>query len=160
MLKYIGIAILSSSVSVYGAILAKQLKDTHALRSEVVELLKSIELGIKYGSKPIRDILVECNLTNIKKSGLITSLISGQSARDAIENSLKALTTTEKNKLCEFFESIGKSTYSENELIICRSYIEFFENSIKMSGREISLKAMLYKKIGIICGILAAIIFI
>lgn len=160
MLKYIGIFILSLSVSAYGAVLSKQMKDTHELRSEITTLLRNIEHGIKYGSKPLSDILAECNLQRLGKSGFIYSLISEQNIKEAIDASLNGLTKEEKHKLYNFFTSIGKSTNSERELVLCRSYIEDFEAFEKKSLQEISTKATLYKKIGIICGIMAAIIFI
>lgn len=160
MLKYIGILILSLSVSAYGALLSKNLCDTHELRKEICSLIKNIEHGIRYGSKPTAEIISACKLKNLEKSGFITALLSGENEGAVIQSHLKMLTDEEKERLTSFFTNLGKSSYRESELDFCREYLEYFENFEKVSEKEVKEKSLLYKKIGIICGILTAIIFL
>lgn len=159
MLKYIGIFLISVSVSAYGAVLSRQLKDALAIRKEITVLLKSIEHGIKYGSKPISEILSGCTLHNLRKCGFIDAL-ADNSIEFATETYLGILTQDERKKICDFFNNLGRSSYREKELEYCKGFIEYFENCERSSEKEVAAKAVLYSKIGIICGILAAIILI
>ena len=160
MIKYIGIILLSSSVCSYGFLMSKKLKQDHNVRNELTNLLRSIEHGIRYGSKPINQILSECNLPYLKKCGFITCLLSGCDIRENTKSHLGMLTDEEKQRVTEFFSLLGRTGNSESELIFCKGYIEYFENFEKISQEQVKSKSLLYRKIGIIFGILAAIIFI
>ena len=160
MFKYIGILLISVSVSAYGTVMSKNIKKATAVRQEICQLLKEIENGIRYGSRPVIETVRSINLPLLSASGFITALSDENLPQNAVNSYLGMISQQEKEKLYEFFSKLGKSTYKEKELTLCSSCIVFFENILKQSLKESASKELLYKKIGIIGGILAAIILI
>lgn len=160
MLKYIGILILACSISAYGTFLSSSLKATYNLRKDIIQLLKDIERSIKYGNVPIIEAIKSCKHPNLQKSGFCNIFSGCENAEFAINSTLYSLSEKDKEMLSNFFSRLGKSAYGEYELKNCRFFIEYFEKTQADSEKEITSKSLLYKKIGLIIGILSAIIFI
>ena len=160
MIKYIGILILSCSLSVYGAILSDSLKQSHNLKKEITELLRNLERNILYGSKSCVEIIRECNLPLLTKSGFTDAFSGCDNAELTISTYLSSLSANDRQMLGEFFSRLGKSAFCEYELKNLRYYLDYFEKTLEDSEKNVNSKVILYKKIGLIAGILAAIIFI
>ena len=160
MIKYIGIFILSCSISVYGVILSNSLKEKLALKKEITFLLRNIERNIIYKSKSCIETVRQCGLPLLEKSGFCKSFSGCDSAVTTTNTHLSALDDEDRKMLCEFFSRLGKSSLGEYELQNLRYYLDYFEKSLTESEKNINTKIMLYKKIGLLAGILAAIILI
>ena len=160
MIKLLGIFLISSSVCVYGMNLSRKVKYTNTLREDIYLLLKAIERDIKFGCIPISRILA--SYTPITKSieELLSSLSNEKNADNTIEENLQLLTENEREKLKVFFSVIGKSSCSEKELILCRNCIDFFEEINAKSKKDADTSATLYRKLGILGGIMTIIILI
>ena len=84
MIKIIGILILSSSISVYGTLCSSALKEAIRLRYEIIQLLKSIQNGIRYGSVPIDRIINDRKFPLIEKSNFYDLLMFEQNTRKVV----------------------------------------------------------------------------
>ena len=160
MLKYIGIFILASSLSVYGTVLSESLKESNLLRKEVIQLLNSIERSIRYKGASYVVIIRECSLPFLRKSGFCEGILNYENAERTINTTLSVLSEEDRRMLCEFFSNLGKSPYSEQVLKLCSYYIDYFEKTQADVDKNLNTRVLLYKKIGLIAGILTAIIFI
>lgn len=160
MIKYIGIFILSCSISLYGAVLSNILKEKHAIKKEITILLKKIERSILYNSKSCIDTVRQCNLPMLEKSGFCKNFSGCDDANIVINTHLSILDAEDRNMLCEFFSKLGKSSFCEYELKNLKYCLDYFEKSLADSEKNVNTKVILYKKIGLLAGILAAIIFI
>ncbi|MBQ8759472.1 MAG: stage III sporulation protein AB [Clostridia bacterium] len=160
MLKYAGIFILASSLSAYGAHLSSSLKANYILRKEILQLLRDLERSIRYANTPIIEVIRSCRLPALMKSGFCDTFNGCDNAEIAINSTLFCLSEKDREMLCAFFKRFGKSVYGEYELKNCNSLIEYFEKNLAESEKEVNTKSLLYKKIGLIVGILSAIIFI
>lgn len=160
MVRYIGILILASSLSAYGSLLSLSLKSSNNLRKEIILLLRNIERCIKFKSCPVTEEIKNCNSPMLKKCGFCECLYRDDNAKAAVNSTLHTLSSKDREMLCEYFSTIGKSRYTEQELKTCRYYIEYFEQTQVQSEKDISTKINLYKKLGLLSGILTAIIFI
>lgn len=160
MFKYIGIFILSASISAYGALKASTLKTELGARAEIILLLRSIERCIQYGGNSLESTIKNCPCHKLKKLGVLDELSNFESTSDLPENSLLFLSENDKKEFVSFFLTLGKSAKSEIELKKCRYLINYFESTQKDSEKNTETKANLYRKIGLITGIMAAIIFI
>ena len=160
MIKIIGILILSSSISVYGTLCSSALKEAIRLRYEIIQLLNSIQNGIRYGSVPIDRIINDRKFPLIEKSNFYDLYNSGGNMQDIIGECFKSLSKEDKDMLLSFFTTIGKTAYSEKEINLCFYYVDYFEKTQAEREKDTASKVLLYKKIGIVSGILCAIIFI
>lgn len=160
IIKYIGLLLVCISASAYGAKMSEAVKLNYKTKVEITEFLKAIERGIKYGGVPIQNILKGYSSPILEKCGLLNSLRYGETDKETIENRLSVLDSSDKTKFCEFILQIGKSTNSGKELIVCRECIDYFENSVNYSEKEAREKSVLFRKLGVVSGILIVIILI
>lgn len=160
IIKYIGLLLICISASAYGAKMSEAVKLSYKTKVEITEFLKAIERGIKYGGVPIQNILKGYTSPMLEKCGLLNSLRHGETKKEKFEEQLSVLGASDKAKLYEFISHIGKSTNSGKELIICRECINYFENSVCYSEKDAREKSVLFRKLGVVSGILIVIILI
>ncbi len=160
MLKYIGIFILACSLSAYGVVMSSSLKAKNNLRKEILVLLKNIERSIKYGNTSVINIINECDLPYLNKCGFCKTFSGIHSAQAVVNSTLGELSTKDRENLVTYFSNFGKSQFCEYELKNCRYYIDYFEKTQSDIEKDIAVKINLYKKLGLLTGILSAIILI
>ena len=149
ILKVTGLALITISLTMLGSSLSTDEIEKHKEKENALNLLKEIERGIKYSNKTISEILKQSDYTF--SSGYVFNDFSIEKQTD---------NNKEGNKLFEFFKKIGKSTNSEHELILCREYIEFFEDEVRKSSENSAKKAYFYKRMGLVTGLISVIILI
>lgn len=159
-IKYIGLLLICFSISVYGAKLSEEIMKKQKAKREVLQLLKVIESGIRYGNVSLKKTLQSFTSPTLEKSGFLEYLRKNGCITEEICEKAFLTDGADKAGICNFFEKIGKSTYSEKELLICKEYINRFSDSVSSSEAEAKAKADLYKKLGILTGIATMIIFI
>lgn len=160
MLRYFGIIILATSLSAYGSYMASSIKNSYILRCELIQLLKEIERTIKFGNMAVIDVIKNCKLEKLVKCGFCDEFNGGKSAKTVINSTLYQLYQKDREMLIDFFSRAGKTAYGDLELKNCRYFIDYFESTQSQYEKTILSKSLLYKKIGLIIGILTAIIFI
>lgn len=158
MFKYLGIAMISCSISMYGAYLSNKISMRSKFRSEMIDFIDGIEMSLKYDKKTLFDIYSSIPKKYISDSGFYDALISG-----GFENWLKTcdiLCDIEKDKLSDFFASIGKSKTADGGISLCQSTKAILIGILDKSEQEDKSKCFLYKKLGLICSLVSAIIFL
>ncbi len=160
MIKITGIIILSVGISMYGSILSLTVKERHIIICELLSLIKAIKNGIKYGSVPLEKIYNSTALPNLEKYGFLNAIKDGTLPCSAVNTHLQMLSHEDRDNLCEFFQQIGKSSSTDAEITLCDRYIILFEQREKDSLKENLEKSVLYKKLGIVAALVAAIIFL
>lgn len=160
IIKYMGIILLSGSVSCFGVILSSRLKQVYRLRTEVISLLKDIERGIIHGRIPVSVILRDFPDGKLRQTGFCQRIMKLQNPYSAVEESLAIFSDEDKKMLVGFFSQLGKSGSSECERQNCRYIIDYFEKTQPVSEGEITEKASLYRKISATFALLTAIILI
>ena len=159
MIKYAGIIVISCAISLFGAIKASEVNQKTKLRAEILRLICHIEAGIKYGSFHLSEIFGSFKSDLLEKNGFMTEIRSGcTDTGKIIESTLSALSTEEKTKLSQFFSQLGKSYCREEEISLCKYYISSLKSIYEANEKKDKAKAVLYKKLGIICALLTAII--
>lgn len=162
MLKYIGLILLSGGIGMYGAYLSSRLKKCGKQRKSIIELMYAIKNGVEYGGIPLdevfnsfeSDVLFSCGFMNMLRS----------KAPDCLYNAFMCeglLLCEREKKLClEFAKKCGKSGFSDSEAKLCSRYISLLEALDKESSEKEKSKSLLYTRLGILCGLFAALILI
>lgn len=162
MIKYIGIILISGASSMYGSLLANKILNTGKQRRAIIELLYAIKNGISFGNVPLESIFESFENPVLSKCGFLSLLKSKHP--DALVRASKCknlnLPNDEKNLLITFACECGKSPFYENEALLCQRYIEIFEQKDKTVCIEEKNKANLYSRLGLLCGIVFALMLI
>ncbi len=157
MTRYIGIILISGAISMYGAYLSYRIKVSAKQRKALFELMLYIKTGIENGSVKLTDIYASFDNKYLEDCGF-TELLHSASP-DALTHALNEsnikMPEEMKNLYLDFASSIGKSSYKASALDVCARYTE--EN--KISEKE-EKKEQLYSKLGLLCGLLAALLLI
>ncbi len=160
MLKYAGITLLSASIAVFGLIKSSEIKKALAIRKDVIGLLYAIENALQFGGKTKDCIFKSFNCNTNELKAFLASMLDGQNVHEYVKVHLCSLTDEDKKLLSDFFINFGKSTKCESELESLRHFIAEFERIGKQTEKEQQGKILLYRKLGIIIALLAAVIFI
>ncbi len=160
MLKVMGIVLVASSVSVYGVMCSQRIKDSAKIREEICSFIGEIERGISFGRRRLCEIISGISSPLLAKSGFLQAINNQDDCKHAVNTYLSQLTDDEKNKLIYFLSNIGKSPFSEKEILLCKEYRLYFEEKTEIAKKDAAVKAELYKKIGIICAIGCGVIFL
>ncbi len=162
MIKYIGIILTSGAISMCGAFASCKIKSTSYQRKGLIELLYAIKSGIEYGGTALEEIYSHFENTALEKCGFIGILRQGQS--NALENALNCtgllLSDSDKALFFEFAKKCGKGFYAGNEKQLCSRYIALCELLDKKCSADENTKCMLYRRLGILCGLLFAVILL
>lgn len=160
MIKYIGIALLSSCVALYGNMKSQQVKEAMSIRNSIIKLLHTIQSSIQYGGTVKSRIYYQFHDENLEKCGLLALLKSTQPDEDSIEKCLCLLEKEERRMLTSFFIQLGKNVSSKSEAQSCQRFINEFERAGEEFEKSRKAKKVLYKKLGIICALVTAVIFV
>ena len=160
MLNFLGIIFLCSSVCCLGVILGEKQKNASKLTEEILDLAGNITRNIKYEKKPLYYIYTTYSSPMLENRGFLQDLRQGNNIEQSVNNNLYELTKAQREDIISFFNGIGKSTHSKNELEKCNLYLEIFKEQNAAVQKEAKTKSLLYKKLGIIFAIMLAIILI
>ena len=160
MIKYIGIILLCSAISGLGAYLSNATKNSLLTRDELIDFIRHINSGIKYGGTELPGIYSTYSSDILGKCGFIQGLLQNKSISLVVDESLYMLKSDEREKTKEFFSKLGKSHLCEKEMLLCASFIDYLTQAQQKSQKEDTAKALVYKKLGIIASLICAIIFI
>ena len=159
MIKITGIILISSAISACGAYLSAKITQRKKFRKALFELLLYIKTCIENGNLPLNRIYENFYdsdaekygfLTVLRKSGLKDALIS---VKDELPEELYEL-------YLSFSESAGKSLYSSSESALCARYVELIKEKEKKIAEKEAVKQLLFRRLGILCGLLAALLLI
>lgn len=160
MLKFSAIALISSSVALFGAYKADTTRKKPKAREEILQFLRFTKSEIKFGSVPVKNILSSFCTKSHSFSSLLSDLKSGKSAKSCVDEHLFVLEKDEREKFTQFLTNLGKSHFAQKEIDLCDGCIDFFSQKISASSPQDLSRASLYSKLGIVAGIAVAIILI
>lgn len=159
MLKYIGIALFSCSIFIFGLFKASELSYALNLRKSVLKLLYTIENDVLYVGKPKNAILLQYCDGILDKNGFTQALANGDVC-GAVNSCLSQLEEIDRRQLISFFNDFGKSDSREREAEECKRFLKEFESAGKEFEKKQLSKIFLYKRLGIIFALAATVIFI
>ena len=162
MLKFAGIILVSGAVSLMGANKASAIKENISARRELLGLLIHIKRSIEHTSTPLNIIYGTFESKALERCGFSELLKSGRT--DAFKDALcsSRLVLPEKTAVLykEIAENIGRSCFKKKELDVLERYIPQISAVDDELEKEDLSKIKLYRKLGILFGILAAVILI
>ena len=162
MLKYIGILLVSGAISLYGAHLSVLRRQNAALRAELLELLVRIKNGIENGGLPLTDIYAGFNGKITEKRGFCRVLKSG--VPDAFARALDEVRAFLPEEYIKIYtalaENLGKSGFRKAECEALTRTIADITVLEKKYAAQDEAKCVLYRKLGVLCGLLAALILL
>ena len=162
MLKIIGILLVSGAISLYGAHLSVLRRQNAALRAELLELLVRIKNGIENGGLPLADIYAGFNGGITEKRGFCRVLKSG--VPDAFARALDEVRAFLPEEYIKIYtalsETLGKSGFRKAECEALTRAIADITVLEKKYAAQDEAKCVLYRKLGVLCGLLAALILL
>ena len=162
MLKYIGILLISGAISLFGAHLAAVRAGNARMRGELLGLLERIQNGIDNGALPLADIYAGFHGDILEKRGFCKALKSG--TPDALSEALTLIAGDLPKECAEtyfsFAASLGKSGFRKTESELVTRFKTNLSALEQTYVAEDTSKCVLYRKLGILCGLFAALILL
>lgn len=162
IVKLAGITVAAAAISVYGAYRAAQITGRRRLRAELDDAVRVIREGIVYGAAPLAEILatVETPLLDAYGFGRLLKSGGGDAFADALR-SLRGVIDGETYALYALFaEKLGKGMHTESEEALCsRLLLKRERDEVKIEADEDG-KALLYKRLGLLAGLAAALVLL
>ena len=120
----------------------------------------AIKNGIEYGGAPLDEIFGVFHSPELEACGFEEILKSR--VPDALEKAMNCngliIGKKESDLFCEFASKCGKSGFSENERKLCERYTALAEALDKSLCAEEATRCELYRRLGVLCGLLFALI--
>ena len=147
-IRICGIILIGCAISLFGVSKGESARKKVKYEKEYMRLLKHIESSVKYTSKPISQIISDFNSSFIDCDEL---QILPKTKDGHIQNE-------HQKQLKNLFENLGKAYTRTRAESLCKIAVEAAENKVEKITKDELTKSVLYKKLGIIFGILTAII--
>lgn len=162
MIKYAGIILLSGAISMYGAHLSLAVKEKAEMRTALLELVIRIKNEIEIGAVPMNDIFSLYENKYLEKIGFLSALKSGKpnAFSDAVDTVRSILPESLAKLYVNLAESLGKSRFKTAESEMLARYISQIEAEEKRLAENDLSKIELYRKLGILCGLMTALILV
>lgn len=162
MVKYIGILLVSGAISLYGAHLAAVRTEKAKMRGELLELLARIKNGIDNGALPLADIYAGFHGETLEKRGFCTVLKSG--VPDAFSKALAGVKKDLPEECAANYAALaavlGKSGCCKTESAQIARYSGILTALEARYAKDDAAKCVLYRKLGALCGLFAALILL
>jgi len=162
MIKYIGIILISGAISMYGAYLSYRVRTSAMQRKALLELMIYIKTGVENGPVKLCDIYASFDNKHLEDCGFIKLLHSPSpgSLEKALSESRIRIPENIKSLYIDFSKSIGMSSYKRDAISICERFTGLIKaEEAKISEKE-EKKEQLYRKLGLLCGLLSALLLI
>lgn len=160
MIKILGLLLIVSSMSLAGRECAGMLKKRISSLEAIIRMIDSLEIRISEFSTPL-PVFFSSYSDKVLDSCLFISAIRESGLSDAIDlkASELALKEEEINILKALAERLGTLCISE-EVRHCRYARKELEHVLSAAKEALPLHDKLLKSVGVMCAILAAVLFI
>ncbi len=162
MMKYAGIILLSGAISMYGAYLSNKVKEETAVRKALYDLLMHIKCCVENGALPLDKIYKSFDNKILEKTGFLANLKSGKS--DAFYFALTQSGIRISEEMRELYlqiaQAVGKSRFRAEESEQLSRYMSLIQMREASIMKKDEARQELYKKLGILCGLLAALLLV
>ena len=164
MLKLSGALLVILAFGIWGVLKSDKLKKRCDNLLSLISALTLLENEIGYGEKDISSALLSVgSIENLPLFVQISEQLKGSSVSsaffDALKNSDICLSKSDKDTLCEFSQNLG-SLGKESQIGSIRHTKELLEAARISACEEYGKYGKLYRSMGILLGILIAIILI
>lgn len=162
MLKYAGIVLISGAISLYGAHLSYRLRRAGQIRGALYELLLHIKNGIDNGALPLDDIYAGFYNKLLDECGFLTPLKSRTpgALANALTNSDLRLPAEMERLYASLAGQLGKSGFRKSESERLARYMALIGLEEEKLRKTEEVRQVLYRKLGLLCGLFAALILI
>ncbi len=162
MLRLIGILLISVSLSLYGAYASARLAENAACRAELAELLFAVRTGIDHGALPLAEIYRSFSFRRLARIGFDRVLLAKPDASlaDALEKAKPYLDGDVYELYADFASKLGKSGHVSAESALCDRYGALINEKEKSIRAREDVKRLLYRRLGLLAGLTAALILL
>lgn len=162
LLKYAGIALVFCGTTVSGYMRAKKIKEQIMIRKALYSLSIHIKSGISRDGLTLKDIYSSFYSPVLEKTGFLYVLKSNR--ENPLYDALEIIRTSLPEELyeiyAEFSQNLGKSRSGECEVQLISRFIDATEKREEKYMKKDETEIQLCKKLGVLAGVLAAIVFI
>ena len=162
-MKYIGILLLFSCSSLFGIYKGSALKNRVLELFEIIKFINKVKLEISYQALTIKEILSSCEdkLPLLQKIKQAYEKNNQSDINTIINNSENAgsLLKSDTNLLSRFFEILG-TTNTEEQIANCNISIIEFEKALVQAKETAKQKQKMYRTLGVLCGLMIAVVLI
>lgn len=162
MLKLAGIILISGGIAMAGFYKAFRIKESINIRKALFGFILRVQTSIESEKLSLNDIYLSYNNTVLDKTGFTEILKSGNENPflHALEESELKLNKGIYEIYRDIAENLGKSRIAREESERLKRYISIIEKSEEELIKKDESAFILYRKLGILTGILAVIILI
>lgn len=162
MAKYLGIILVSGAISLYGAYLSGKIQEQIALRKALYDLLLHIKCCIDNGALPLPQIYSLFKNPVLEKYGILEYLkrAGTDGIKAALNESTVKIDENIKSLYVQLSDTLGKSAFRTTESETLSRYISLIEIEEQKLIKNDQAKKELYKKLGILCGLMAALVLV
>ncbi len=162
IIKYAGIILVSGGISMIGYHKAHKIKENIMTRKALYELVLYIKSCIEEASMPLFHIYALFENKHLEKIGFteILKVGSTSSFKSALNNAQLYIPDSLMKIYLSLAESLGKSRSAKNESELLSRYIKSIEKEEEKLIKDDETKIQLYKKLGVLTGLLAALILV
>lgn len=162
VIKYAGIILVSGGISMIGYHKAFKIKENITTRKALFELVLYIKNCIEEASIPLAHIYSSFENKHLEKVGF-TAFIKNNST-SSFEGALETIKYSLSDNMMKIYLSLakelGKSRSAKNETELLSRYIKLIEKEEEKLIKDDDTKIQLYRKLGILTGLLAALILV
>ena len=162
ILKIAGTCLVVCGTTFSGYLRAKKIKEQIMLRKSLYKLLLHIKKGISGDGMGLKEIYSSFDSAFPEKTGFLDILKSDREnpLNDALETVRTYLPEELYNIYQEFSENLGKSRSGECEVQLILRYEDIILKKEESYIQKDETEIQLCKKLGLLAGIIAAIVFI
>lgn len=162
MMKYTGIILLSGAISMYGAHLSNKVKEETAVRKALYDLLIHIKCCMENGALPLDKIYKSFDSKVLEKTGFLQKLKSGKSDSFyfALTESSIRISEEIRELYLQIAQAVGKSRFRTEETEQLSRYMSLIQMREAPIMKKDEARQELYKKLGVLCGLLAALLLV
>ena len=162
MLKLAGIILVSAAISFAGFHKALKIKDGIRTRRALLEFVLYVKRNIEASSSELSEIYKSYHDEALQKTGFLQILTSqdGNTLEYALKDSALQLPDSLSEIYLNLSRTLGKSRSAKTETENLARYICAIEAEEAKLIKNDETKLMLYRKLGLLSGILAALILI
>ncbi len=162
MLKLFGILLVSSAITLYGLCRAKDLERQKKNRHALAALMLHLQNGISHGGLPQETLYASFHNEQLEKEGFCAILRNGEpgALTQALEQTKLGLSDNMRTHYLELAEGLGKSGFRAVESERLARFLGEIAVENEKSDKEDAARQMLYKRLGLLGALLAALLLL
>ena len=158
-MKLLGAILLIACGSCTGLCFSAAYRRKTALLEIIADMLLSLMIKMEFGAPTVEDMISEIKSEYADLPAFMYNAYDGGSAAEAVKRTPEGLSEADVSKLAGLFSQLG-SADRDSELQRLRGARAYFLQRAETERPENEKRAQLSQKLGVLCGISAAIMLI